>query len=530
MNVKKPVILTILDGWGIEEAGAGNAVANANMEFVKEMTSTYPWVKAHASGEWVGLPDGQMGNSEVGHIHLGAGRINFESLAKLNKEVKTNDIAKNEEFVAAFENSIKNNSAVHLMGLFSDGGVHAHMDHMIAIYKAAVAYGVTNIKFDLITDGRDTAPTVVKGYIETLLKVIAENGNVGVISSINGRYFAMDRDKRMERSAEAYKAIITRENIGSFTDPIAYVESQYALGKDDEMIEPAFNANDIDGNLKAGDSMIFTNFRPDRAIQMASVMTNHDYAAWSDEAFAGIPFIGDSIRFISTMKYADSVTSPFIAYPPHPLENTLGQYVSSLGLRQLRIAETEKIAHVTFFFDGGNDYFKNGLATQEEVTLPGASIDLINSPKVATYDLKPEMSAVEITDKLLEEVAKDEFDLIVLNFANCDMVGHTGNNDATVEAVKVLDGQLKRIHDEFVLKHNGVMVITADHGNAEIMLDENGGPNKKHTTSYVPIIVTDKSVELIEEDAAIAKVAPTILDIMGIEIPAEMTQASMIKK
>ncbi|WP_027062921.1 2,3-bisphosphoglycerate-independent phosphoglycerate mutase [Mesoplasma seiffertii] len=530
MQVKKPVILAILDGWGIESQTPGNAIANADMKFVKEMLAKYPHVQAHASGEWVGLPEGQMGNSEVGHIHLGAGRINFESLAKLNNEVKTNNIAANPEFVAAFKYAQTNNGALHLMGLFSDGGVHAHMNHMIAIYQAAVAFGLTNIKFDLITDGRDTAPTVVKEYVGKLLNVIKANNGIGVISSINGRYYAMDRDKRFERSAEAYKAIVTRDNIKSFTDPIAYIESQYALGKDDEMIDPAFNSNDIDGQLKAGDAMIFTNFRPDRAIQMASIMTNPGYDAWNDEAFAALPFIGNSIHFVSTMKYADSVISPFIAYPPHPLDNTLGQYISKLGLKQLRIAETEKIAHVTFFFDGGNDYFKNGIAAPEEVTLPGASIDLIASPKVATYDLKPEMAAVEITDKLLEEVATNEFDLIVLNFANCDMVGHTGNNEATVEAVKVLDTQLKRIHDEFVLKHNGVMVITADHGNAEIMLDAQGGPNKKHTTSLVPIIVTDSTIELIQEDAAIAKVAPTILEIMGLEIPVEMTQPSMIKK
>ncbi|WP_031543340.1 2,3-bisphosphoglycerate-independent phosphoglycerate mutase [Mesoplasma photuris] len=530
MKTKKPVILTILDGWGIEKAGAGNAVDNAHMTFVAEMLEKYPHVKAHASGEWVGLPDGQMGNSEVGHIHLGAGRINFESLVKLNREVKTNDIAKNEELVATFNEVLEKNSALHLMGLFSDGGVHAHMNHMIAIYKAAVNFGLKNIKFDLITDGRDTAPTVVKGYIQTLLDEIKNNNGVGIISSINGRYFAMDRDKRFERTAESYKAIVTRKDVKSFSDPLAYIDAQYALGKDDEMIEPAFNELDVNGNLKENDAMIFCNFRPDRAIQMASVMTNKGYASWSTKEYETLPFLGDKIRFVSLMKYADSVKSPLIAYPSNPLTNTLGEYISSLGLKQLRIAETEKIAHVTFFFDGGNDYFKNGIATPEEVSLPGASIDLISSPKVATYDLKPEMAAVEITDKLLEEVQKDEFDLIVLNFANCDMVGHTGNNEATVKAVKVLDEQLKRIHDEFVIKHNGVMVITADHGNAEIMLDEEGNPNKKHTTSLVPIIVTDSSIKLVEQDAAIANIAPTILEIMGLEIPTEMTQPSMIKK
>lgn len=530
MRVKKPVILAILDGWGLEKPSLGNSVDNANQTFVEEMKRTYPWVKAHASGEWVGLPEGQMGNSEVGHIHLGSGRINMESLAKLNHEVKVQGFAKNDVIQRAFAKVIENNSALHLMGLFSDGGVHAHMEHAIALYKEAVKFGIKDIMFDIITDGRDTEPKIATTYIRSLLDVIKQNNNIGQISSISGRYFAMDRDKRFERSAATYEVLTTRNNkIKSFTDPLAYIEQAYSSGLDDEMIVPAYNANVIDGELKANDVFIFTNFRPDRAIQMASIMTNNSYAAWNDHSFKDLIFIGDQITFVSMMKYSDSVVSNLIAYPPSPLTNTLGEYVASIGLKQLRIAETEKIAHVTFFFDGGNDYFKNGLAKLEEIKLANASIDLIPSPKVATYDLKPEMSAVEIADKLLEEIKKDEFDLIVLNFANCDMVGHTGNNEATVKAVKILDEQLKRIHDEFVLKHDGVMVITADHGNAEIMIDEKGGPNKKHTTSLVPIIVTDKSIVLDKSNPAIVKVAPTILDIMGVKIPKEMTQPSMIK-
>lgn len=530
MKVKQPILLAILDGWGLGPDGQGNAVTQANMEFVEQLKKEYPWVKAHASGEWVGLPDGQMGNSEVGHIHLGGGRINFESLAKLNHEVETNEIAKNAEIVAAFESVKKNDSTLHLMGLFSDGGVHSHMNHMFAIYKAAVQFGLQKIAFDLITDGRDTQPKVAKKYIQELLDLIAANKNIGVIATINGRYFAMDRDKRFERTAQAYQSVVTQTSPNTFTDPLAYLDEQYQKGLDDEMIEPAYNKNNSQGGLKAKDALIFTNFRPDRAIQFSSTMTNHDYLAWQDPAFKELPFLGDQIHFVSMMKYADSVTSPYIAYPPNPLKNTLGQYLSQLGYKQLRIAETEKIAHVTFFFDGGNDFFKNGLATPEEVKLPGASIDLIASPKVATYDLKPEMSAVEITDKLIEEVKKDEFDLIVLNFANCDMVGHTGKEPATIQAVKTLDTQLKRIYEELVLKHNGIMVITADHGNAEVMIDTDGQPNKKHTTSLVPIIVTAKDVKLRQKDPAIADVSPTILDLMGVEIPPEMTQPSLIEK
>ncbi|PPE06834.1 2,3-bisphosphoglycerate-independent phosphoglycerate mutase [Mesoplasma corruscae] len=531
MKTKKPVILAILDGWGVAAPAKGNAVDNADQNFVNEMKNTYPWVEAHASGKWVGLPEGQMGNSEVGHIHLGSGRINMESLAKLNNEIEINGFATNEVIQTTFAYVLKHDSTLHLMGLFSDGGVHAHMLHAMSLYKHAIKAGIKKIAFDLITDGRDTEPKVAKQYIQQLLDLIKANNNIGVISSIHGRYYAMDRDKRFERSAASYEVLTKRTSqVKSFTNPLDYIQSAYDGGLDDEMIIPAYNANVIGGELKQNDAMLFFNFRPDRAIQIASVLTNKDYASWKDESFKNLEFIGDKIMFVSTMKYSDSVTSQWIAYPPAPLINTLGEYIAAIGLKQLRIAETEKIAHVTFFFDGGNDYFKNGLAKQDEIKLANASLDLISSPKVATYDLKPEMSAKEITDKLLEEVKKDEFDLIVLNFANCDMVGHTGDYEATVKGVKVLDEQLKRIHDEFVLKHNGVMIITADHGNAEVMIDEKNGPNKKHTTSLVPIIVTDKTIKLDDQDPAIVKIAPTILEILGVEIPKEMSQPSLIKK
>lgn len=529
MKAKQPVMLAILDGWGISSETKGNSVAQADMKFVKKLEQEYPWVKAHASGEWVGLPKGQMGNSEVGHIHLGAGRINFESLAKLNNEVETGKLGTNPEIVHAFNEVKKNNSTLHLMGLFSDGGVHSHMNHMLAIYQAAVKFGLQKIAFDLITDGRDTQPTVFLDYLEKLEKLIDQNHGIGVIASISGRYYAMDRDKRFERSAEAYKAVVTHTTENHFINPKVYIEAQYKLGKDDEMIEPAYNKN-LNHGLMAQDALIFTNFRPDRAIQIASIFTNHDYAAWATPSFGKLSFLGNKITFISMMKYADSVASKHIAYPPNPLNNTLGQYLSKLGYHQLRIAETEKIAHVTFFFDGGKDYFKNGLAQPNEITLSGASIDLIPSPKVATYDLKPEMAAREITDQLLKEIDKDEFDLIVLNFANSDMVGHTGNAEAATMAVKVLDEQLKRIYETFVVKHHGIMIITADHGNAEKMIDENGGVNKKHTTSLVPIIITDKNIELNQKDPAIADVAPTILQLLGAPIPVEMTQPSLISK
>lgn len=528
MKTKNPVILAILDGWGLAEQNKGNAVYEANMEFVESLKKEYPWVSAHASGEWVGLPEGQMGNSEVGHIHLGAGRIKYESLSLINKAIKNNEFENNEEIVKAIENCKKYNSALHIMGLFSDGGVHSHMLHMFATFEAAAKAGLKEIYVHLFTDGRDTKPTVAINYLKDLFTLF-DKYKVGQVGSISGRFYSMDRDKRMERTAEAYSAMVNRTSKNSFTNPVKYIEEQYSLGKDDEAILPAYNTDAPNGFIKENDSVIFTNFRPDRAIQLASAFTNKNYDSWKDENFSNLTFLGDKIHFVCMMEYSASVLSNNIAFKSIEVVNGLGEWLSKKGYRQLRIAETEKIAHVTFFFDGGKDYFKNGLANQDEITLQGASIDLIPSPKVATYDLKPEMSAVEITDKLIEEINKDEFDLIVLNYANCDMVGHTGDLEAAIKGVKTLDEQLKRVY-EAAKSHNFTMIITADHGNAEVMIDAEGGPNKKHTSQPVPIIITNKSYKLRQQDPAIADVAPTILEILGEEVPKEMTQKSLIVK
>ncbi|KAF5276145.1 hypothetical protein FQR65_LT16463 [Abscondita terminalis] len=438
-----------------------------------------------------------MGNSEVGHIHLGAGRIKYESLSLINKEIKDETFEKNTEIQNGIQNCLKNKSAFHIMGLFSDGGVHSHMLHMFSAYEAAVKGGIKEIYLHLFTDGRDTKPTVAKDYIKQLNTLIEKN-KVGAIASISGRFFSMDRDKRFERTAEGYKSLIRVNIQNSFTDPINYVEEQYKAGKDDEGILPAYNSNVPNGFIKENDTVLFANFRPDRAIQMAN-----------------LPFIGDKIHFISMMEYSESVTSKHVGFKSIEVINGL--------------AETEKIAHVTFFFDGGKDYFKNGLAKPNEIGLKNASIALIPSPKVATYDLKPEMAAVEITDRLIEEIKKDEFDVIVLNYANCDMVGHTGILPAAISAVKTLDQQLKRVY-EISKEHDAVMIITADHGNAEVMIDAEGGPNKKHTSQPVPIIITSNDYKIRKENAAIADVAPTILEIIGCEVPKEMTQKSLIIK
>ncbi|AHI53539.1 phosphoglyceromutase [Spiroplasma sabaudiense Ar-1343] len=528
MKTKQPVLLAILDGWGIAPGNAGNAVAQANMEFVESLKKDYPWVAAHASGEWVGLPDGQMGNSEVGHIHLGSGRIKYESLTLINQAIKNKSFSKNEEILAAINFAKKNNGAFHIMGLYSDGGVHAHMSHMLAAFETAANSGLKEIYVHLFSDGRDTKPMVLETYLNALESLFAKY-KVGMIGSISGRFFAMDRDKRLERTAQAYETLFTHNGANSFTDARSYIQEQYNLGKDDEAIIPAFNKNAANGFIKKGDGVLFANFRPDRAIQLAATITNENYLAWKDEAFKNLQFIGQDIYFVSMMEYSEVVKSPKVAFKSIEVVNGLGEWLSKKGYRQLRIAETEKIAHVTFFFDGGKDYFKNGLATQAEIQLAGASADLIASPKVATYDLKPEMSAKEITDKLVEEIAKNEFDVIILNYANCDMVGHTGILESTVVAVKTLDEQLKRVH-EALEKVNGVMIITADHGNAEVMIDAEGGPNKKHTSQLVPIIITKKGLALKQKDPAIADIAPTILDLLGEEAPAEMTQSSLILK
>ncbi|AXK50832.1 2,3-bisphosphoglycerate-independent phosphoglycerate mutase [Spiroplasma alleghenense] len=528
MKTKQPILLAILDGWGIAPDNKGNAVSLAKMDFVESLKKDYPWVQANASGEWVGLPDGQMGNSEVGHIHLGSGRIKYESLTLINQAIKNATFSKNEEIIKAVEFAKKNNKAFHIMGLYSDGGVHAHMNHILAAFETAANLGAKEIYVHLFADGRDTKPTVLETYLEPLEKLFNQY-KVGAIGSISGRFYAMDRDKRFERTAQAYETLFTRNGKTSFSNPREYIKNQYAAGKDDEGIIPAFNSEAPNGFIKPGDGVLFANFRPDRAIQMAATITNNKYLAWEDKAFKDLKFIGDDIYFVSMMEYSQVVGSPKVAFKSIEVVNGLGEWLSKKDYRQLRIAETEKIAHVTFFFDGGKDYFKNGLATQSEITLKGASADLIASPKVATYDLKPEMSAKEITDKLIEEINRNEFDVIILNYANCDMVGHTGILESTIKAVKTLDDQLKRVH-EAMQKVNGVMIITADHGNAEIMIDQEGGPNKKHTSQLVPIIITKKDLKLRQKDAAIADIAPTILDLLGEEIPSEMTQPSLIEE
>lgn len=511
MTTKKPIVLAILDGFGLDDPNkSSNAVAKANMVNVENLKKEYPWVKAHASGKWVGLPDGQMGNSEVGHIHIGAGRILYQSLSLINNALKDQSFYKNAEINNAINFAKKNNGAFHIMGMLSDGGVHSHINHFIGALETAAKAKFDNVYLHIITDGRDTKPSVAKNYIKELQKAIAKF-KIGKIASISGRYYAMDRDKRWERVEKAYDAIANRKGL-EFSDPLTFIDDAYKNNQTDEFIVPGFNKTlSDDAKVKSGDGVLFINFRPDRAIQLASVMTNDKYLWVPKNPLKGI-------YFVSMMKYADSVSSDKCAFAPAKLTNVLGEVISNNGLHQLRLAETEKIAHVTYFMDGGKDIaFKNSTRL------------LIPSPKVATYDLKPEMSAPKITEGLVAALDKNIYDVVIMNYANPDMVGHTGVFDATVTALKALDECILKVY-EAVKKHNGTLIITADHGNAEVMIDETGGPNKKHTSQQVPIIICDKSLKLRSKDAAIADIAPTILELLNIKKPAEMTQTSLIVK
>ncbi len=507
---KRPLLLAILDGFGIDSyKKLSNAVALAEMKHFEYLKNEYPYVEAHASGKWVGLPEGQMGNSEVGHLHIGGGRIIYQSLSLINNSIADKTFYKNKEIINCINYAKHNSGNFHIIGMLSDGGVHSHINHIIAALNIAKQHNLNNVYIHVITDGRDTKPKVAQKYINQL-EIEIKKLKIGTIASISGRYYAMDRDKRWDRLEKAYNAIVLAKG-KSITNIKKYILDQYKNGNTDEFIEPAFTIDLPNGGIVYGDGVLFANFRPDRAIQLASALTNPNYL-WKPSK--KIP----NIYFVSMMKYADSVKSKKVAFKPLEMKNVLGKILSIQGMNQLRIAETEKIAHVTYFFDGGND----------EKYLNSKRL-LIPSPKVATYDLQPEMSAVKITNALIKEIKTQNYDLIILNFANPDMVGHTGDREATIKGLHTIDDCLKRIYN--TLKSlNGRMILTADHGNAEVMIDEQGEPNKKHTANKVPIIITDKTIGLNPKDAAIANIAPTILELLNITIPEEMTQKSLITR
>ena len=502
---KRPIVLCIMDGYGLSNKVNGNAVKLANTPNLDDLIELYPTTGIRASGEAVGLPEGQMGNSEVGHLNIGAGRVVYQSLTLINKAMEDGSFYKNEVLVKAVKKAKDNNTKLHIWGLLSSGGVHSSNEHIYALLKIAKEEGVSDVFVHAFLDGRDVAPDSGVHFIQELLDKMKEIG-VGTLASVSGRYYAMDRDKRFERLELAYNAIVSQEG-NTFEDPIAYVQEGYEKGVFDEFVVPAYNTK-CKGTVEDNDSVIFANFRPDRAIQLATLVTNDVYDFKPNRK-------PQNLTFVCMMKYADSVNGE-IAFALPSLTNTLGDYLSEQGIKQLRIAETEKYAHVTFFFDGGVDK-----------EIEGAKRVLIKSPKVATYDLQPEMSAYEVKDHLIEELHKDEHDVVIVNFANCDMVGHTGIIPATIKAIEVVDDCIGEIY-QAITALGGTLLITADHGNCEMLLDDQNNTYTAHTSNLVPFIVTNSHLAL-KEDGKLGDIAPTMLQLLGLKIPKEMNGESLLK-
>ena len=498
----KPIVLTILDGYGLREETHGNAVKLANNEIFNLLWDNYPHTELEASGQLVGLPKGQMGNSEVGHMNIGAGRIVYQPLELINKSIEDKDFFQNEELLKVISHVKENNSKLHLMGLISDGGVHSHIDHLIALLDMCKEQNVENLYLHLFTDGRDVLPQSAYTYIKRVEDKLKEIG-IGSIATIGGRYYGMDRDNNYDRLKKAYDAIVngTGETTLSIKE---YIEDSYSKEIIDEFFVPAVFDNT--GMLKENDGIIAFNFRKDRLREILTAITNPNFNDMEVTKFT-------NVKTVTMMPVVESVIAEH-AFDDPKLTNILGEYIEKQGKSQLRIAETEKYAHVTFFFDGG-----------KEVDYQNEKKILIPSPKVATYDLKPEMSVYEVTDELLKELGN--FDLVILNFANGDMVGHTGVLEAAIKAVESVDECLGKIYQK-VQELGGTMIITADHGNCEEMLDENDNVLTAHTTNPVPFIVTNKNISLVP--GKLGDIAPTILELMNIEKPAEMTGVSLIKK
>ena len=507
---KKLTMLMILDGFGENPNNEGNAVNLAKKPNIDKLRKICPVSHIDASGAAVGLPDGQMGNSEVGHTNIGAGRIVYQKLTKITKSIEDGDFFSIPEFTEAIENVKKNNSKLHIMGLLSDGGVHSHQRHLYGLLELAKRKGLDNNVFiHAFMDGRDTLPASGEGYIQELQEKMKEKG-VGKIATLSGRYYAMDRDKRWDRVEKAYNALVRGEGVLA-KDPIQAIEESYQQEIFDEFVVPTVitDANDQPlAKIENGDSVIFFNFRPDRARQLTRAIVDNQFDGFKTDKL--------DIDFVCMTEYDDTMPNVKIAFKPEELTNTFGEVVSNLGKKQLRIAETEKYAHVTFFFNGGR-----------EEPYPGEDRILVNSPKVATYDLQPEMSAYEVTEKVVEAINSEKYDTIILNFANTDMVGHTGNIDAAIKAVEAVDKCVGEIV-EAVQKQNGVLLITADHGNAEQMIDyQTGEPLTSHTTNLVPLILVGmENVEL--KDGRLCDLTPTMLDIMEEQKPKEMTGESLL--
>jgi len=507
----KVKMLMILDGWGIGRDDEGNAYERAESPNIHRLVREYPKTTLACSGLAVGLPEGQMGNSEVGHLNIGAGRIIYQEFTRINKEIEEKRFFENEAFLGAIKNVRDHNSQMHLYGLLSDGGVHSHIDHLKALLKLCKDKGLQNVYVHCFLDGRDTPPQSGKDYIMQLEEYISELG-VGKIATISGRYYAMDRDKRWERIQLAYDAMVKGKG-ETAASAVSAIEESYNENRTDEFVLPTVIMNDGKpvAKIQENDSVIFFNFRPDRAREITRSLVDPDFNGFDRKLFP--------LYYVCMTQYDVTMPNVHVAYLPEVYRNTLGEYVASKGLKQLRIAETEKYAHVTFFFNGG-------------VEKPNENEDrvLIPSPKVATYDLQPEMSAYEVTDRVLQELDRDYYDLIILNYANLDMVGHTGVFEAAKSAVEALDKCVEKVVSK-VLEKGGAVYMTADHGNAEQMYDyETGEPFTAHTTNPVNFVVIGEGDVKLREGGKLCDIAPTILDFMNLPIPEEMTGKSLISK
>ena len=504
--MKKPVVLCIMDGFGINPGANGNAIEAANTPNLTKIFNENPFTTIGASGLDVGLPDGQMGNSEVGHTNIGAGRVVYQMLVKISKSIQDGDFFEIGALKDAIENCKKNDSALHLMGLLSDGGVHSHIEHLFGLIEMAKRAGLSKVYVHCIMDGRDVSVTSGVGFVKDVVAKTKELG-VGEIATISGRYYAMDRDFAWDRVVKAYSAMVYGEGVME-SDPVKAMEDSYANGVTDEFIVPTVvNAQ---GTIKADDSVVFFNFRPDRARQITRTFV--------DEAFDGFERKNGffPLNFVCMTQYDETMPNVSVAFPPEELTMTMGEYLAKSGKTQLRIAETQKYAHVTFFFNGG-----------EEKTFEGEDRILIQSPDVPTFDLQPEMSAYPVCEAVVEQIKSGKYDAVILNFANCDMVGHTGIWDAAVKAVEAVDDCVGQVVDA-ALSMGGAVIITADHGNADRMIGDDGNPFTPHSTNPVPFCVVGYDCEL-KETGRLADIAPTMLTILGLPQPEEMTGESMIK-
>jgi 2,3-bisphosphoglycerate-independent phosphoglycerate mutase len=510
MSRPKPVALIILDGFGLRGEVMGNAVAQAIKPNYDRYWAEYPHTTLTACGEAVGLPEGQMGNSEVGHLNIGAGRIVYQDLTRISKSIRDGEFFDNETILGAIRHAKLNGKKLHLYGLLSDGGVHSHIAHLFALLEVCKKEQFSEVFIHAFLDGRDVAPDSAKMYMELLLAKIAEVG-VGKLATVQGRYYAMDRDKRWERTEKSYRAMVYGEG-PHYTDPLQAIIDSYTSSVFDEFVMPTVIVK-ADGTpvglVESGDSIIFFNFRPDRAIQLSNVFTNTDFHGFDRGDRCPI-----GLYFVCLTLFSETVGG-YVAYSPKNLDNTLGEVLVQNNLTQLRIAETEKYPHVTFFFSGGRDH-----------ELPGETRILVNSPKVATYDLQPEMSAFELAEAAVKEIEAERQDVIIMNFANPDMVGHSGLLEPTIKAVEATDTCMSRVV-EAVLAKGGIALITADHGNADLVTNADGSRNTAHTTNPVPFIVTSKHVTL-RHDGILADIAPTILKLLEVQQPVEMTGTTLV--